>query len=905
MRIKSIKKKKKIKNYLLNYFLISYFLISITFIFLFVILFFNTGYWSNYKDQFLNRLYTSSVNNYIYLPKIYSKKLKAKFYKIPELNLNISFKNQINLENQRVKALKTFATGDDTTIFEEVSGSLNINKKEYKANIRFKGDRKSHWFDKDQASYKIYLKGDKKIFGMEKFSLQKPRVRNYIHEWLYFEFLGELDLIKLNYKFINLSINGANSQLYALEESFDKIVVERNKKRNGPIFSLHEEFSLEVEKTKFEIYNKKYWLNDENVKFTQIVRKKLENFYKNKDQSIDIFDQEKWAKFFAVTDLNYYAHGRAAKSVKYFYNPVSAYFEPIGYDGHRAVPNFNKYIKSWFNFTVQNSFEDALNCKKNLQVCAESAGRVNGNYLVYRFFFNKQGNLNEEFYQKYRSQVIKLSSEKFLDDFFLKRKKQIDKINSLIYDDYFFVDNNYFYGPGIYYFSEEDIYNRAKHLKIYFKQNPEKIYVEQENNKLVINNVLNNNLGLNIIDINCKDTSNFINYIFPINQKIKTNFTTIKLSNFANNLKLKCLNINFSNNQNYIFTKTISQNIDSNIYKNTKIREDLYLKYFQIRGTNLFLKNSNVVIDQNIIIPKNYTVFILPGEKIIFKNNSFIYSNSAWNVNGNEKKIIIKGLEDNLGGGILITDNKKKSFFNNVEFSYLSGPNNKMNSYLDPFFEKKKNVDKKKKIKIDNDLDSLNHILYGAINFSNTDVLIKNVYFKKICSEDALNIISSNFLIENSKFEDNCSDGIDVDFGIGMILDSKFKNIGNDAIDFSGSNVELKDILIENVGDKLVSIGEKSNIKITKLIGKNSNIGIATKDGSLSTLQHIKLINMKIGLASYIKKAEYKPGKIIANKIYIDKSLEDWLTDEKSHIIMDNKKLNSSTKNLVKIIYGE
>ena len=62
---------------------------------------------------------------------------------------------------------------------------------------------------------------------------------------------------------------------------------------------------------------------------------------------------------------------------------------------------------------------------------------------------------------------------------------------------------------------------------------------------------------------------------------------------------------------------------------------------------------------------------------------------------------------------------------------------------------------------------------------------------------------------------------------------------------------------------------------------------------------------MKIGLASYIKKAEYKPGKIIANKIYIDKSLEDWLTDEKSHIIMDNKKLNSSTKNLVKIIYGE
>ena len=39
----------------------------------------------------------------------------------------------------------------------------------------------------------------------------------------FFELIGELDLIKLKYDFINLKINGENNNLYAFEENFDKI----------------------------------------------------------------------------------------------------------------------------------------------------------------------------------------------------------------------------------------------------------------------------------------------------------------------------------------------------------------------------------------------------------------------------------------------------------------------------------------------------------------------------------------------------------------------------------------------------------------------------------------------------------------------------------------------------------
>jgi len=904
MRIKSFKKK-KLKTSILNYFFKTYFFISTILIFLFFVLFFNTGYWSNYKDKFLSRLYISSVNNYIYLPEILVNRIKAKFYKVPQINLNISFENQINLEKQRIEALKSFRAGDDSTVFTEVNGSVNFNNLEIKTNIRFKGDRESHWFDKDQASYKLNLKGKKKLLGMEKFSLQKPRMRNYIHEWLYFELLGELDLIKLNYDFINLSINGANSQLYAIEESFDKIVVERNKKRNGPIFSIYEEFTHDIQKIKFQVYNKKYWLNEENLQFTQNAKQKLNTFFKNKNKKIDIFDEEKWANFFAVTDLNYYAHGRAYKSVRFFYNPVSASFEPIGYDGHRSVPNYNTNIKSWLDLPMQNSFQDALTCKNNLEACIKASSRKSGNYLVYRFFFNENGSLNKNFYQKYRDQVINISSKNFLDNFFSKRKKKIEKINALIYDDYFFVDHNYFYGPGIYYFSKKDIYLRAESLKQFFKKNPEKIFVEQEDNRIIISNILNNNLGLNLKQISCKDTLTSKTYLFEINKKINEDFTIIKLSDFESVLRLKCLIVSFSDGNNYNFEKIVHQNLDANSNNFKEIGNDLFKKYFNIVDNNLFLRDKDTVINENIVIPKNYTVIILPGEKLTLKDNSFIYSYSAWNVDGKVKKIIITGLKDNFGGGIFIRDEKKKSIFNNVAISYLSGPGNIMNNYPDLFSMNKAETDIKNNAVSDKNLYDINHILYGALNFYNTKIFLKNVNFKKICSEDALNIISSNFLIENVFFEDNCSDSIDVDFGKGKIMNSNFKNIGNDAIDFSGSNVEILNVFFENIGDKLVSVGENSTVKITDLVGSKSKIGIATKDGSLSILENIKISNTKIGLASYNKKNEYDPGKIIASKFTTKDVWKDWLTDGRSQIIVDNKKLNSSEKNLLELIYEE
>ena len=132
---------------------------------------------------------------------------------------------------------------------------------------------------KKYSSYRIDLKREGRIFNVKKFSLMKPRARNYIHEWIFHELVGEGGLIKLKYKFVNLEINGKDEGLYVFEEGFGKILLERNKRRNGPIFSIHEEFSYDISNAKFNVYNKKYWLNHENIKLTEIASQKLRDFF--------------------------------------------------------------------------------------------------------------------------------------------------------------------------------------------------------------------------------------------------------------------------------------------------------------------------------------------------------------------------------------------------------------------------------------------------------------------------------------------------------------------------------------------------------------------------------------------------------------------------------------------------
>ena len=110
------KKSTRKKNSYFSIFLKFYFFVSLILLISILLLFFNTGYWNQYKKPFLNRLYTSSVNYYLNIFEIGFYALRGTFYNIPELNINISFNNVIKLENNRKDIKVVVARNDLTTL---------------------------------------------------------------------------------------------------------------------------------------------------------------------------------------------------------------------------------------------------------------------------------------------------------------------------------------------------------------------------------------------------------------------------------------------------------------------------------------------------------------------------------------------------------------------------------------------------------------------------------------------------------------------------------------------------------------------------------------------------------------------------------------------------------------------
>ena len=71
-------------------------------------------------------------------------------------------------------------------------------------------------------------------------------------------FLGEEGLPSLRYEFRPLILNGKNLGIYALEEHFDKILVESNKFREGPILKFSEDKLWEMRSDSRSTYDEFY-----------------------------------------------------------------------------------------------------------------------------------------------------------------------------------------------------------------------------------------------------------------------------------------------------------------------------------------------------------------------------------------------------------------------------------------------------------------------------------------------------------------------------------------------------------------------------------------------------------------------------------------------------------------------
>ncbi len=188
--------------------------------------------------------------------------------------------------------------------------------------------------------------------------------------------------------------------------------------------------------------------------------------------------------------------------------------------------------------------------------------------------------------------------------------------------------------------------------------------------------------------------------------------------------------------------------------------------------------------------------------------------------------------------------------------------------------------------------------LTGGVTFYKSDIRMDHCRFLGNRGEDALNIIHSNFELDEIEILETASDGLDADFSDGIIKDGIFQSIGKagggDAIDISGSKVRVSGSRLLNISDKALSVGERSKMTANKVFIENVGTGAASKDGS-----HLEISDSSIkdayhaGLMAYIKKAEFGSARIEANKINFIDTESEARVQRGSSITLNGKQIES------------
>ena len=562
--------------------------VSLLTIILLIFYYFNSGMYERYKPLlFLKKIDEVIIDKYFgfsffeiddYISQNF-KSVKFILFKneLENVTLKINQKNLYNLELQRKNKLE----GLSEKVKKFSRASLNYNQNDFKIKLRVKGDRSLHWYNKDQTSYRIDLRGDDRIWGLEEFSVQKPITRNYVYEYIFHKYLEAKDLIALKYFFINLSLNDSNQGIYAVEEGFSKELIERSKKRNGPIFGLEEANSLNYPQVEYDLYSKNYWESNHSdlIKETKLKLEKI----KNRTNSIDkVFDLEKWALYFATIDLTGNFHGSIPKSVKLYYNPVTAKFEPIGFDGHYNSNLFQNFLLLDF-LDLENR-----NCS---YICEEREW-----YL--RFLEN------DRFKNIYFQKLKEISSKKSIQSFYEANQETINFYNEQFLSETSKKDRVFYKGVGLYIFDQNYLFDRANYIQNRI------IEIEK---KLAINEPFKNDLieKQNLLSKQeIKSLEN--NYLLDSNLIIDKNLY------LASNKKL-----HIQKGVNIFFERDVSIFSEGSIFFNGTKEEPIIIHSNDNVGS-LILSNNNYkfdnVIFKNLSYPKEKDKILYGGINIINSN---------------------------------------------------------------------------------------------------------------------------------------------------------------------------------------------------------------------------------------------------------------------------------------------
>ena len=349
--------------------------------------------------------------------ELLDKSIKPVF-KSENIDIQIKSKDLDKLFKYRDKAIQNGVISK--SLKKYFKGIMVYNKEEIPIKIRLKGD----WIDHlsgDKWSFRIKILGDKDFKGMKTFSIQHPKTRSFLKEWIMHKIFKDENILTTRYGFITASLNGNNLGIYAYEEHFSKELIQYNKKTEAPILKFNEEGIWQTRSNNpknknlypfFEAsdiipFQKKSVFSSSNLKKDFEKGLKLMTKYKEFDKNLeDIFDLNYTAKLYALYDIGKIRHSYHWHNQRFYYNPKSNNLEHVAFDCYAGIEEGIEDVI--YGYSDKISFDFKMT------------------YLSKQFFNN------ELFVSNYKKFLNKFSEQEYLTSIVSKYKLSLDSLNTIL-----------------------------------------------------------------------------------------------------------------------------------------------------------------------------------------------------------------------------------------------------------------------------------------------------------------------------------------------------------------------------------------------------------------------------------------------------------------------------------------
>jgi hypothetical protein len=789
----------------------------------------------------------------------------------------------LNFFNQ--KRIEAFAQGVLVNEDADYSGIVIFDGNDFlNGEFRLKGDLMDH-IQGDKWSFRIKLKKDFAWNNVRTFSVQDPITRSFLHEWLAHRIFDREDVLTTRYGFVPLVLNNQSKGIYAWEEHFEKHLVESRNRREGPIVRFDETLfwnrSMEFNKTE-KLWDVDYFgaakitpfkegsTTSDSLKTRQAVEaQKLLLQYKNWSMPVsEIFDIDILARYYALMDITQAYHGFTWHNQRFYFNPVTCLLEPIAFDG---------FIENGVYRRIEEPVISLLDPAKIESFRKEEL-------LLYQVFTDSLFN------KKYLNYLKAYSNPVYIEQMIDEYSHESDSLENLIRMEFPYYRFSFDFIRQQAELIKENLEDIAANIpklgKAFSEVNREKFKKQftaeanPELTPLMVHAYFDKSTGkMEILNYHGSEISVFgalISDNLPVNFSPRVEVTAY------DGLNPGKASVQVQGEPYRLVFSVGGQTLETDV-SHWPFSDDLSARQRLVRSANtgdLPWSGDSVVFSgeytfaSDVYIPANKKVIFQPGTKINLTGGAGFFSFSAFRSNGEEDALVEFFSSDRTSQGVHVLQAAERSVLSYTRFYQLGS------------------------------IDRGGWQTPSAVTFYEADVDFYRCMFESnVNCDDALNTVRSDFVAENCRFENTFADAFDSDFCTGEVINCTFVNIGNDAIDFSGSVVTISGCEMTMVDDKAISGGENSTLFVENCIIEKATIGVASKDLSHVELNNIEMTNTVYGFVVFIKKPEYGPATITARNIEMKDNMVLHQIEEGSKLTFEGTDIHGREKDLATKLY--